>query len=474
MDLVLEHDAKIPDGPAQAACLQRVIDRVHEAGGGTVSVGPGVYVMTTVFLRSGVELRLKHGARLVAHACLQDYPEVPDAAANKDQSRQHLIVAHGCEDIAITGEGTIDGNDQAFWKPCTSEDEWPYGIFRYTVRDGHARRPSPLVQLVGCARVKLRGVTLTSAPGWTLHVFDCDTVSIHGLIVRGDPYGPNTDGIGINGSRDVRISHCDVDTGDDAVIIKATNPNSVCERVTVTNCVLASNCAALGLGADVEGVIRDVVFSNCVVKKSLRMIQVEMWHPGRIERAVFSGISGRTLPDAGIRNERPIYVDIQQWTRPESTLGRVRDLMFRDILCESRGRIVMTAQDGAVIDGITLDTVTVTVPEIEDPHETVPGARSMQLSNFNPHTRAVRAAVVADNVHALTLRNVAYRWPESLTVPMHGLCLRNCRNVIDDSPRLQATDIGCERVVRMDGKKALNSDTLKEDFDLKLYTDVNL
>lgn len=445
-----DHDATIADGSAQAACLQRAIDHVHERGGGTLCVGPGVYVITTVFLRSGVELHLERGARLVAHACLEEYPEAPDAARNKDQSRHHLIVAHGCEDIAITGEGTIDGNDQAFWTPCKTEADRPYGIFRYTVRGGNVRRPTPLVQLVGCRRVTLKSVTLTSAPGWTLHVFDCDTVSIQGLIVRGDPYGPNTDGIGINGSRDVRISDCDVDTGDDAIIIKATNPDSVCERVAVTNCVLASNCAALGLGADVEGVIRDVVFSNCVVRKSLRMIQVEMWHPGQIERAVFSGISGRTLPDEGVDNERPIYVDIQQWTRPEPTLGRARDLVFRDILCESRGRILITAQDGALLDGITLDTVTVTVPEIEDPHESVPGARSMQLSNFNPHTRAMRAAVVADNVHTLTVRNVAYRWPESPTVPMHGLCLRNCANLIDDSPRLQASDTGCERVVRMD------------------------
>jgi hypothetical protein len=443
MNLVLQHDAKTPAGPAQAACLQRLIDRVHEAGGGTVSVGPGVYVLSTVFLRSGVQLHLERGARLKAHARLEEYPEVAEAAWNKDQAPWHLIVAQRCEDIAITGEGTIDGNDQAFWTPCRNPAEWPYGIFRYTVRGG---RPSPLVQLVGCRRVRLKDITITSAPGWTLHVFDCDTVSIQGLVVRGDPYGPNTDGIGINGSRDVRISDCDVDTGDDAIIIKATNPGLACERVTVTNCVLASNCAALGLGADVDGVIRDVVFSNCVVRKSLRMIQVEMWFAGRIERAIFSGISGRTLPDEGVENERPIYVDIQQWTRPEPTLGSIRDLVFRDIFCESRGRIMMTAQDGAVIEGVTLDTVTVTVPDIEDPHESVPRARSMQLSNFSPHTRAMRAAVVADNVHDLVLRNVAYRWPVSPDVPMYGLCLRNCPGVIDESPRLQASKAGGERV----------------------------
>lgn len=417
--------------------LQQAIDVAHRAGGGVVTVEPGVHVVTTLFLRSGVELHLKRGAVLQAHPDLSRYPRCAAAADNKDQSPFHLIVAEDCENIAITGNGVIDGQDQAFWKPCNRPEEYPYGIFRFTVR---GERPSPLVQLVRCRQVKLADFTLRAMPGWGLHIFDCDQVSVTGLTVRGHPYGPNTDGIGINGSRDVRITHCDVDTGDDAIILKATNADLRCERITVTNCVLASNCAALGLGADVAGVVRDVVFSNCVVKKSLRMIQVEMWFAGTVERAIFTGITGRTFPDEGVENERPIYVDIQQFNRPEPTLGQVRDLIFRDILCESRGRILLTAQDGARIDGVTLDTVIVNVPEIEDPHVTVSRARSKQLSNFNPVTRAARAAVVADNVHRLTLRGVEYRWPATPTIPMQALCCRNVTALINESPHLCKQD----------------------------------
>lgn len=443
----IEFQPQLSEGLEQATFLQTAIDAVHEQGGGTVSLGPGCYVSTTIFLRSGVELYLERGCVLQAHHELRDYPAVRGPGAkNKDQTAFHLLVADHCTDIAIRGDGCIDGQDEAFWDPCTTKEDRPYGIFRFTVKE--TGRLSPLVQIVGCTKVNLSDVTIRAAPGWTLHVFDCDQVSIHGLTLRGHRFGPNTDGIGINGSRDVRISHCDVDTGDDAIILKATNTNSVCERVTVTNCVVSSNCAALGLGADVEGVIRDVVFSNCVVKKSLRMIQVEMWFPGQIERAIFSGISGRTFPDEEVENERPIYVDIQQYLRGEPILGKVRDLIFRDILCESRGRIVMTAQDGAVIDGVTLDTVTVVVPEVEDPAVTVPAATSMQLSNFSPETRAVRAGVVADNVHRLTLRNVEYRWPKDNEIPMSGLCLRKCPDVLDESPRLTSNFEHLERILK--------------------------
>ncbi|MDX1682722.1 MAG: glycosyl hydrolase family 28 protein, partial [Phycisphaeraceae bacterium] len=294
MRLEVAWDKQVAAGPDQAANLQAAVDRVHEAGGGVVSVGPGTYEMTTLFLRSGVELHLEYGACLKAWANLEDYPTVASAAENKDQATAHLVVAVEQQDVAITGRGVIDGQDEAFWVPCKTREERPYGIFRFQVKESPRHRPSPLVQIVGCRDVRLADVTVQAAPGWAIHVFDCDVVSMTGLVVEGHPYGPNTDGIGINGSRDVRVDHCHVDTGDDAIIIKATNPGLVCRNVVVSNCVVASNCAGLGLGADVYGEITDVVFSNCVVKKALRMIQVEMWFPGQVKRAVFSGITGRT------------------------------------------------------------------------------------------------------------------------------------------------------------------------------------
>ena len=435
----IEFDGGLNPGRQQAGRLQAAVDAVHESGGGRVTVGPGTWVATTVTLRSNIELHLERGAVLQAHHDLNDYPRAERAARNVDQSPFHLLLARGCDNVTLSGDGVIDGQDTAFWTPCEGEEDRPYGIFRFKVKGGAEGRPSPLVQLVGCTNLRIVDIGIRRAPGWALHLFDCETVSVHGVRIRGNRCGPNTDGIGINGSRGVRISHCDVDTGDDAIIVKATNEDSVCERVTVANCVLSSNCAALGLGADVAGVVRDVVFSGCVVNRSLRMIQVEMWFPGQVERALFSGITGRTFPDEGVANERPIYVDIQQFKRPEAELGKVSGLIFRDIICESRGRIVMTAQDGATIRDVTLDTVIVRVPEIEDPQESVPRARSMQLSNFNPQTRAVRAAVVADNVVRLTLRNVEYHWPEKAAVPMHALCLRNSPDLINDSPRLRSS-----------------------------------
>ncbi|MBT7066375.1 MAG: hypothetical protein HN919_08745, partial [Verrucomicrobia bacterium] len=136
----------------------------------------------------------------------------------------------------------------------------------------------------------------------------------------------------------------------------------------------------------------------------------------------------------------------QQWTRGpadsdgEGTppLGIVRDLVFHSILCETRGRIVLTAQDGSRIENVSLDNIHLRIPEIEDPATTVPAARSMQLSNFNPETRAARAALVADNVDGLDVRDVRVSWPDTPEVPMEATCLRRCENVRIESPALSS------------------------------------
>lgn len=445
MDCRIEYDPAPGAGRPQARRLQQAVDRMHAAGGGVVTVGAGCWAMTSLFLRSGVRLHLERGARLQAHTETDDYPESPSHANGKRRSPIHLIAAFDAEDVAITGDGAIDGQDVQFWDPIQRATDRLHGIFRFKPR----RHPSPLVQFERCRNVTLRDFTVVASPGWTVHLFDCDVARVNGVTVYGHPYGPYTDGIGINGSRDVRVSDCHVDTGDDAIIVKSIGCGTTCRNVTVSNCVVASNCAGLGLGADVCGSIRDVVFSNCVVKKALRMMQVEMWCPGTIERTVFSGIMGRTFPDEDVENERPIYVDIQEQLRRGGTLGQVRDIVFRDVLCESRGRLVMTAQDGTRIDGVTLDNVLVSVPDVEDPAVTVPRATSLQLSNHSPDTRAVRAAVVADNIDRLTLRDVEYRWPDAAQVPMHGLCLRNVTELIDASPRLRSTDEDVERLLTL-------------------------
>ena len=417
------------------ATIQAAIDDVAAQGGGTLRIGPGVWVVTTLFLRSGLRLYLEQGTVLQAETDLSLYPPQPVIADNKDQSAYHLIYAADCEDIALEGEGAIDGQDTHFWTRAVTEAERPYGIFDYYP---NGDRPTPLVQIVRCRRVRVSGVTLQRSPGWTLHAFDCDEVQISGVRIRNHLMGPNADGITINGCRNVRVTGCDVITGDDAIGIKATNAGVPCDGVMVSDCIVETNCGAFILGAETLGGISNVVFSNCVARASLRLITIEMWDAGSVQNVLYNNICGANLPQPGVTCERPIYLDIQQFHRPTAELGTIRNVMCSNVICTTRGRIVLTAQDGAKLENIMLRDVHLDVPAIEDPRQAVPAARSWQNSNFNPETRAAPAALVADNVRGLILDNVSVTWPTDNSVAMHGLCLRNVEDATFNSPRLRA------------------------------------
>jgi polygalacturonase len=455
-----------------ATALQSAIDRLAESGGGTLTLPVGTWTTTTLRLRSGITLHLPFGCTLRAHERTEDYPLGTVFEGNKDRQPYHLITAHECENIAITGDGTIDGQGPAFWNPPMRELA-AAGVDVDAYCDEHGLPPvyrnpthpwfrekktrvSPLLDFVNCRRLTLRDFTIKDSPGWTVHLHDCDDVRIQSLTIRNNLFGPNTDGLDINGCRDVRISDCDLTCGDDAIILKSMTDARTCERIAITNCILSSNCAAIGLGAETFHGIRDVTVTGCVIRQALRAVQIEMWDPGIIENVVVTGLTGTSVSDVPL--QRAIYVDIQHHGRTDGALGVCRNLIFSNIALTTRGRNLLTAADGSTIEDVTLRDVSLVYPTIEDPQKAVAFQRSSQMSNDSPHTRDKPAVLVCDNVDRLTVDNLRATWPgegrrHNLDtsantplnpfhgpVPMHGLWLRRVRGANIHAPFLRPHD----------------------------------
>src|SRR6266446_2421465 len=119
--------------------IQKAIDVCAQAGGGTVYLASGKYLTGTIVLKSDVTLHLSAGATLSGSRQITDY------------STNHLIYAENAENIAIEGDGTIDGNGDAFWESNFKAKE---------------PRPSPLIELIGCHNVHIRDVRIRNQPGW--------------------------------------------------------------------------------------------------------------------------------------------------------------------------------------------------------------------------------------------------------------------------------------------------------------------
>ncbi len=236
--------------------LQKAVDACVAGGGGRVIIPSGRYRTGTIVLKDGVELRLEKDAVLLGSGDYRDFPLLhPEYRSRHDKKGYSaLIYAEKASGIAVTGAGTIDGNNQTWtFHPGLSDD---------SDEDGRPRN----ILLVSCSRVRIEGVTLLNPVMWNQHYLNCEDVLIDGIKVYSHGR-PNADGIDIDGCRRVVMKNSVMDSDDDGLTLKSTGA-AACEDVFVTNCVFSSHCNAIKTGTESNGGFRNIAISHCVVKPS--------------------------------------------------------------------------------------------------------------------------------------------------------------------------------------------------------------
>lgn len=422
-----------PDVASRTKILQTAIDHAADSEG-FLAIPKGRWEVAMLTLRDGLHLHLPAGATLVCSDDLSQYPRL-ERGHNKDRQGYHFLHAEGVSDLQLTGPGVLEGQGEKFWTPPTGTPPW------WRAKES---RVTPMIEIKNVTNLRIRDLVIRNSPGWTVHLFNCDGAVLDGVVVENHMFGPNTDGFDINGCRNVHVCNCRIHACDDAIIIKSTQDARSCEHITITNCILESNCAAIGIGAECWNDIRYVAASNCTILNAIRMIQIIIWDGGTVENCVFSNITGRALTPIG--TDRVIHFDVQQHQGERDHLGHIRNITVSNLNAETRGRVLLTAQDGATIDNVTLRDIRLTYPEVEDPGITVAQSGSNQLSNFSPDARFSRAAVVADNVRGLHLSNLTTHWPDASeqAAPHDGLWLRNVTDLTQEGPQPIASAAGAQ------------------------------
>jgi len=222
---------------SDTAAIQKAIDACAQSGGGVVVLHNGTFLTETLFLRSHVELHLTSTAVLLSSTNWAAYHADPKALfAIVNLS---LIHADGCEDIAITGQGTIDGQGHLFcekMKQSLGEEWW---------RPAEATQRPVLIRLRDCRNVQLEGVLLRDSAAFCVCPTDCRQVRIEGLRIECEGV-PNNDGLHIIGGQEVFVSNCRIRSGDDCIAIYTYEGDALCRDIVVTNCILSSRYAANG------------------------------------------------------------------------------------------------------------------------------------------------------------------------------------------------------------------------------------
>ena len=317
--------------------VQERIDACAAVGGGRVTLGPGVHDSGCLTLRSNVELHLEKGAVLRAPATMAGYPqrELRNGSAIDAPRRNSaaFIFAEGCTNVAITGEGRIDANGNGFVVPIPQAKRW------WRFRRVPGRTPPRVIWLFRCRNVRIEGVELVNQPaGWGYWISGCDNVLVDGARICSSVYYPNNDGVHVNSSRDVIVRNCDIECGDDAIVMRANNvthpDNGVCERMVVSNCTLRSYANAIRIGWINDGVIRHGLFKDIRIVRSWKGVGIVLpqppagsndvgREPTRIEDLTFENI---TMEDV-LAN--PIECTVSD--NPKTLFDSITGITFRNV-----------------------------------------------------------------------------------------------------------------------------------------------
>jgi len=346
-------DGTTNDAPA----VQAAIDKCTSAGGGQVIVPSGrVFKIGSIMLKDNVDLHLERGATLDGSEVRADYTERYQVSAlaggevqNSNDDTLILIGAKDAKNIAITGAGTIRGGGRHF---ITSDTGYIYRCPN--------SRPFT-VFFIHCEDVLLRDTTFTDAGLWCIRLSGVDRAVITGIRVDTDLKFPNADGIDLDRCRQVRISDCEISSGDDAISLKTCDefPDyGPTEDIVITNCTLQSTSSAIVVGVDAVADIRNVVVSNCVIRSSHRGLSVNLGQEGNFENILFTDcvVETRHFANDWWGHAEPIYVSAFPW---HDKVGHIKNVRFRNILARSENGVFISGLTPDLIEGVVLDGVRV-------------------------------------------------------------------------------------------------------------------
>ena len=337
-DLGARGDKKANDGTA----FQAAIDACSAEGGGTVYVPAGDYLCGGLLLRSSVSLYLESGATLWVSPKKEDYKE-----------GNRFLYAEDQTNITIEGRGIIHGTGQEDLQRKKDDDK-PKPAFRVGI-----------LRFVRCKNVMIKDITVRYSDSWTFDLELCEKVYITGVSILNNYYRVNADGIDPVSCKNVHISNCHIIAGDDCIVCKTRN-DAPCEDIVVTNCTMASNATAVKIGTESQSDFRNIHVSNCVIRDSTVGVGIYIKDGATAERISFSSCSIETIRKPEIVKESlmnsiyPIFVDIEK-RKPQSRVGRIRDLTFADISIVSDNGILIQGMSERNIEDVVLRNITLRV-----------------------------------------------------------------------------------------------------------------
>jgi polygalacturonase len=310
------------DGSAPATgAFRAAIQAAKAAGGGTVYVPPGKYLTGPIELVSNLVFDIDAGAVIQFQSSRQDLSFTKGRLEGTDGiTPVPLIGGHDLENVTLRGRGVLTA-DNSEWLKLVRQPEAAQArtIWTQILQSLELKKPVPdadyekaalalrpsLIRTMNSRNILIEGLHIRGSSMWTIHILYSERVVIRGVTIETFP-GANTDGIDIDSSRDVLISDCYLDTGDDAICLKSgknadgLRVNRPTENIAIINCTVHHGHGAVVLGSETSGGIRNVVASNIVCKGTEKGVRIKSTRGrgGLIENIRFDHWTMEEVPEA--------------------------------------------------------------------------------------------------------------------------------------------------------------------------------
>ncbi len=307
---IVEYGAVADGITMNTHAISNAINACVKLGGGTVVVPRGMWLTGPIKLESNINLYLERGALVQFSSHFEDFPLIAgfDGKSKKYQITPP-IYAFRANNIAITGDGVIDGAGEA-WRPVKKEKmtnkQWQELISSggsltadgkiwwpsKEARDGETqlaeiekskKKPSMedyarareflrpnLVMLVQCRGILLDGPTFRNSPRFHVYPIQSENIIVRNVTIQTQWYAQNGDGLDLNACRNVVVYKTVVDAGDDAICIKpgkiaaTQQPGPSCENIVIADCIVYHGHGGFVIGSESYGGARNISVRNCI------------------------------------------------------------------------------------------------------------------------------------------------------------------------------------------------------------------
>ncbi|HEV7698795.1 MAG TPA: glycoside hydrolase family 28 protein [Pyrinomonadaceae bacterium] len=275
-----------------SAAITAAIDACAKAGGGRVVVPAGEFSTGAIHLKSNVNLYLAKEATLKFSADTKKYPIVETRWEGMElMSFSAFIYAYDQTNIAVTGEGTLDGgadpehwwlwhgNPVYGWKEGMPNQKAARARLYKMMQDdvpvkdrvfgeGSCLRPN-FIQPFRCKNILIEGVKIVNSPMWEIHPVLSENITVRGVHISS--HGPNNDGCDPESCKNVLIENCYFDTGDDCIAIKSGRNEDgrrvgvPTENVIIRGCKMNDGHGGVTIGSEISGGVRNVFAEKCTM-----------------------------------------------------------------------------------------------------------------------------------------------------------------------------------------------------------------